>query len=58
MANDSENGAVCKDGARSDNARLIELLSELDKLGFRINKLETNGSDFELAVRDVSDRRN
>ena len=58
MANDSENGAACKDGSKGENARLIEILSELDNLGFRVIKLETNGTDFEISVRDVSDRRN
>lgn len=49
MSNDSENGGRCKDGA--ENRRLSELLEAFDKLGYRVFKAETNGTDFELKIR-------
>lgn len=44
--------AACKDGRNGVNLRLTKLVSAFDSLGFRILKMETNGLDFDLKIRD------
>lgn len=48
----AEKAAACKDGANAANARLSELTAAFDRLGFRILRMETNGLDFDLKIRD------
>ena len=51
----NENCAVCKDGAPVENYRLGELVDAFDRLGFRISKVETDGKDYQLSIRDMRD---
>ena len=48
----AQNAPACKDGANAANARLTELTAAFDRLGFRILRMETNGLDFDLKIRD------
>ena len=55
MDNDSKKSAACKDGGNGVNARLTEIVAAFDKLGFRLLRMETNGTDFDLKIRDFGD---
>ena len=55
MSSIAENAPVCKDGRKSENSRLTELVGAFDRLGFRVLRLETNGLDFDLKIRDCAD---
>lgn len=56
MDNDNKNEAACKDGKECVNARLTDLVGAFDKLGFRVLRAETNGTDFDLKIRDFGSR--
>ena len=51
----AEKAAVGKDGAQVVNARLMELISALSKSGFRVLKIDTNGTEYNLMIRDTAD---
>lgn len=53
----SENETACKDGNRGVNARLSDIVSALDQCRFRIISVETDGSDYELRLRDAGEKK-
>lgn len=55
MSDVNEKGAVSKDGAQVVNARLMELINALSKSGFRVLKIDTNGTEYNLMIRDTAD---
>lgn len=51
----TEKAAVGKDGAQVVNARLMELINALSKSDFRVLKIDTNGTEYNLMIRDTAD---
>ena len=48
----TEKDAVGKDGA-VENARLMALIRALSETGFRVSRIETNGIEYDIKIRDT-----